>query len=317
MAYFGKFCQLQRRAGGRAWGEDNGAARRLKSGPCRGTVAPVATRGAAVLTLYKAGNSICTQKVLMTLDEKGAPFETVNIDLFKNEQYDPAYLKINPKGVVPSLIDEAGHPVIESTAICEFLDELYPDPPLKPAAPHLRARMRLWSKMIDEGLFEATRELSFSAMFRERLRNMTEAQRQTRFRNVGDPERTARYQSCYAEGVESFYVFLAIASYEKAFAAMEAELADGRLWLVGDDYSLADIALSPFVARLNYLGLLDVWIAERPHVRAWWERARARPSFVRAIVDATGEQDAANMARFGGAIRDRVAARLADYLREH
>ena len=270
-----------------------------------------------MLTLYKAGNSICTQKVLMTLGEKGAPYRTVNIDLFKNGQYDPAYLKINPKGVVPSLIDDDGNIVIESTVICEYLDEAFPDPPLRPAAPHLRGKMRLWSKMVDEGLFEATRELSFSAMFRERLRGMTEEQRQTRFRNVGDPERTARYKSCYAEGVESFYVYLAIAGFEKAFAAMEAELSDGRAWLLGDDYSLADIGLSPFVARLNYLGLLDVWIAERPRVQAWWAKARQRPSFVAAITDPTGEQDAANMGRFGAAIRDRVAARRADYLREH
>ena len=100
-----------------------------------------------MLTLYKAGNSICTQKVLMTLGEKGAPYRTVNIDLFKNGQYDPAYLKINPKGVVPSLIDDDGNIVIESTVICEYLDEAFPDPPLRPAAPHLRhahARGMAW-----------------------------------------------------------------------------------------------------------------------------------------------------------------------------
>jgi len=62
--------------------------------------------GRTMLTLYKAGNSICTQKVLITLAEKAVTFETVDINLFKNEQYDPAYLKINPKGVVPSLIDD-------------------------------------------------------------------------------------------------------------------------------------------------------------------------------------------------------------------
>jgi hypothetical protein len=52
--------------------------------------------------------------------------------------------------------------------------------------------MRLWSKAVDETLFEATRELSFSAMFRERMRNMTEEQREGRYRNVGDPIKRAR-----------------------------------------------------------------------------------------------------------------------------
>ncbi|MBI3434936.1 MAG: glutathione S-transferase N-terminal domain-containing protein, partial [Proteobacteria bacterium] len=54
-----------------------------------------------MLILYTARNSICTQKVFITLHEKALPFEAKTIDLFKNEQYDPAYLKLNPKGVVP------------------------------------------------------------------------------------------------------------------------------------------------------------------------------------------------------------------------
>ena len=56
-----------------------------------------------MLKLYKAGNSICSQKVLMTLDEKGIDFDIDEINLFNNEQYDPEYLKLNPKGVVPTL----------------------------------------------------------------------------------------------------------------------------------------------------------------------------------------------------------------------
>lgn len=115
-----------------------------------------------MLTLYKFGNSICTQKVLIVLAEKGARYEAVDVDLFRNEQYAPAYLAINPKGVVPSLVDD-GKVVVESTLICEYLDETIPAPPLRPADAHRRARMRLWSKAVDEGLFEATRELSFSA----------------------------------------------------------------------------------------------------------------------------------------------------------
>jgi glutathione S-transferase len=84
-----------------------------------------------MLTLYKAGNSICTQKVVITLAEKAVRYETVNINLFKNEQYDPAYLKINPKGVVPSLIDD-GKIIVESTLICEYLDETISTPHFGP-----------------------------------------------------------------------------------------------------------------------------------------------------------------------------------------
>jgi len=155
-----------------------------------------------MLKVYSYFNSICTQKVFITLAEKGLAYETQNVDLFKNEQFKPEYLKINPKGVVPAL-DHDGRVVIESSLICEYLDDTFPKPPLIPADPFLRARMRLWSKAVDETLFEATRELSFSAMFRERMRNMTEEQREGRYRNVGDPIKRARLISTYGEGVES------------------------------------------------------------------------------------------------------------------
>ena len=56
------------------------------------------------MLLFTGRNSICTQKVLITLFEKGLSWETKRVDLFKNEQYDPAYLKYNPKGVVPTFV---------------------------------------------------------------------------------------------------------------------------------------------------------------------------------------------------------------------
>ena len=269
-----------------------------------------------MLTLYKAGNSICTQKVLITLAEQAVTFETVDINLFKNEQYDPTYLKINPKGVVPSLIDD-GRVVVESTLICEYLNDTIPDLPLAPADPFQRARMRLWSKAIDEGIFDATREISFSAMFRERLRGMTEKQRETRFRNVGDPSRRARYESCYEQGVDSPYVLEGIAAFEKLFDRMEKDLAAQGPWLLGESYTLADINLMPFVARLEYLDLLDLWIDNRPHGRAWWVRAKSRPSFASAIADALTAREVSEMQTFGSSIRNRVRELRAEYLSAH
>ena len=65
-----------------------------------------------MLKLYTAQNSICTQKVFLTLIEKGLEWDSEYIDLFKNEQYHPDYLRLNSKGVVPTLIHE-GRPVIE------------------------------------------------------------------------------------------------------------------------------------------------------------------------------------------------------------
>jgi glutathione S-transferase len=266
-----------------------------------------------MLMVFTGRNSICTQKVLITMFEKNLTWDTKRVDLFKNEQYDPEYLKYNPKGVVPTLVHD-GKPVVESTLICEYLDETFPTPSLVPASAYDRTQMRLWSKQIDEGIFEATREISFSAMFRERMRNMTEDERQIRFRNVGDPGRSARFHSTYELGVESPYVLFAIASFEKMFRTMDAALADGCEWLVANKLSLADINLMPFVARLEYLNLLDLFITDRRRVTAWWERAKQLASYRKAIPDMLTAEDTTTMHTFGTKIRDRIRERRTEHL---
>jgi len=260
-----------------------------------------------MLKLYTAQNSICTQKVFLTMIEKGLDWESEYIDLFNNEQYRPEYLRLNPKGAVPTLIHE-GHPVIESTLICEYLDRTFPTPSLVPSDAYDQARMRLWSKHIDEGVFEATREISFSAMFRDKMRSMTEEQREGRFKNIGDPGRRARFISTYEEGEDSVYVAQGIFAFEKMFREMEIDLAGKQDWLIGE-FSLADINLTPFVARLEYLGLLDIWIAERPRVQAWWKRAKSRPSFKGAIADRLTSEQISSMRVAGARIRDKIASR--------
>ena len=171
--------------------------------------------------------------------------------------------------------------------------------------------MRLWSKAVDETLFEATRELSFSAMFRERMRNMTEEQREGRYRNVGDPIKRARLISTYEEGVESPYVFQGIGSFEIAFDKMEKDLTPHGSWLVGPEMTLADVNMMPFVARLAYLDLLDIWIAERPATQDWWRRVQV---LLAAITDKTTAEDVAFMKTFGSRIRTRVSERREEYL---
>jgi glutathione S-transferase len=266
-----------------------------------------------MLELYTARNSICTQKVLITLAEKGLDYEVRAIDLFSNEQFRPEYLAINPKGVVPALRHD-GRIVTESTLICEYLDDCFSEPRLIPLDPYLRTRMRKWSKTVDEGLFEATRELSFSAMFREKMRAMTEAQRQGRFRNVGDPTKRARFISTYEHGAESPFVLEGIAAFETAFKSMEREFAeaqhgagtDASAWLLGTDLSLADINMMPFVARLSYLGLLDVQV--------WWRKVQERASFRSAVPGQLTSAELEAMATFGGRIADRVRERRHEYL---
>jgi hypothetical protein len=94
---------------------------------------------------------------------------------------------------------------------------VYPTPLLIPQDPYLRTQMRLWSKMVDEGLHEGISEISFSAMFRERLKSSTPEEREVRFRNIGDPRRRDRFKSTYELGTQSPFLLYAVAAYYKAF----------------------------------------------------------------------------------------------------
>jgi len=259
-----------------------------------------------MITLYDFGNSVCCQKVRITLCEKGLSWEAVQVDLFRSEQYDPQYLKLNPKGVVPTLVHD-GKPVIESTLICEYLDEAFPDPPLVPSDPWRRSRMRIWSKLVDEGLFEGVTEISFSAMFRERMKNMPEELRERRFRNIGDPRRRDRFKSTYELGAGSPFVLYAIAAYDRAFKLLEETLAEEGPWIVGERPTLADVNLMPLAARLHDLGLVDLWTDGRPHVTEWWARAREWPSFKRGLSDLIAEAEFDEMRTHGPKIRSEVA----------
>lgn len=78
----------------------------------------------AMLVLYHTSHSTCSQKVRLVLHEKGVKFDEVRIDLAKKEQLKPDYLALNPNGVVPTLVDD-GIPIIESSVICEYLDEKF------------------------------------------------------------------------------------------------------------------------------------------------------------------------------------------------
>jgi hypothetical protein len=78
--------------------------------------------------------------------------------------------------------------------------------------------------------------------------------------------------------------------------------------------TLADVNMMPFVARLAYLDLLDIWIAERPATQDWWRRVQVLPGFLAAITDKTTAEDVAFMKTFGSRIRTRVSERREEYL---
>ena len=266
-----------------------------------------------MLTLYRDHNAVCCHKVELVLAEKGLDFETVTVPLFRSAQYDPDYLRINPRGVVPTLVHD-GATIIESTVICEYVDETFPAPPLMPGDPAGRAQVRQWTKLVDEEIHEAGSVLSFCAMFRDRMLVMEEAEREERFRNVGNPDREDFYRSSVEDGVASRFAFRAVAAYERLVRDLEARLATTGSWLAGGRYSLAEAAVTPYFARAEFLGLLDIWIAGRPATAAWWGRIKSRASFAAVLTGTLSNADLAEMSASGDKIRTRVEARRDEYL---
>jgi glutathione S-transferase len=268
-----------------------------------------------MITLYDFGNSVACQKVRIVMCEKGLHWDTIKIDLFRAEQFNPKYLQYNKKGVVPTIVYD-GEVVTESTLICEYLDDTFPEPRLVPMDPAQRAHMRLWSKAVDEGLHEGVTKISFSAMFRERMRAMPADVRERRFRNIGDPRRRDRFKSTYELGPQSPFVLYAIAAYERTFEMLEETLTDGGPWVLGAQITLADINLMPYVARLDYLNLLGLWTEGRPHATAWWAGATERPSFKHGLYDRITAGEFEEMQTHGSKIRDDLAEILLNLRRD-
>ncbi|MFZ0777052.1 MAG: glutathione S-transferase N-terminal domain-containing protein, partial [Xanthobacteraceae bacterium] len=96
-----------------------------------------------MLEHYHNIKSVCAQKVRIALIEKGLDAKEHLLAL-RGDQFDPAYLKLNPNGVVPTLVHD-GNAIIESSLILYYLDEAFPTPPLMPKEPKLRHRVRMFN----------------------------------------------------------------------------------------------------------------------------------------------------------------------------
>ena len=96
----------------------------------------------------------------MALAEKAIEWQGRYVDILKGEQFTPEFRRLNPKSLVPVLID--GERVIcEVTIINEYLEDRFPAPPLFPADPYLKTKARGWGKVLDEHLHPACAALTF------------------------------------------------------------------------------------------------------------------------------------------------------------
>jgi glutathione S-transferase len=233
------------------------------------------------LALYHNDMSSCAQKVRLLLAEKGLEWESRHLDLRAGEHQQEWYIKLNPRAVVPTLID--GDTVVpESNVINEYLDERFPDPAMKPADPFGRAKMRLWTKQLDEGVHDAgIAILSFGLAFRHQYIGRGEAGKEM-LESIPDPAKRERRRDVIEKGLDSPHFKIAIARLLTLYRDMDKALADHE-WLAGDRYSIADAAFTPYIVRLEHLDVMGL-LEPTPRTADWYRRIKARPSFDDGIV---------------------------------
>jgi glutathione S-transferase len=195
-----------------------------------------------MIKLYDFKTSPNCQRVKVVLAEKNLPYETVPVDLRRQEQKTPDFLKMNPYGKVPVLVDDSTV-LYESCIINEYLNEKYPTPPLMPADVGKRAKARI---LVDFGL--AHTEGPYQKLRMESMKDPKEQNKEV--------------------------IDAAKADLKRLLERFETEL-DNQPYLVGD-FSLADAALIPRFLRLEGFGVLPD--PSLPRVNQYLQRIKERSS---------------------------------------
>lgn len=203
-------------------------------------------------TLYHLWLSPFCRKVRVSLHEKRLEYGLQAESVWERR---PEFLRLNPTGEVPVLIEADGSAISGSDAICEFLDEMHPEPSLIGRGALMRAEVRRLVYWFDHKFNdEVTRHLVGEKIMK-------------RFLGLGEPD-----SKNVRAGHANIHHHLDYISY----------LTDRRRWLGGDDLSLADIAAAAHVSCIDYLG--DVPWDEHPGAKDWYARIKSRPSF-RPLLD--------------------------------
>jgi glutathione S-transferase len=200
------------------------------------------------MRLFGHPGSICTNRVLLAFAEKSVEPELVPVDLARGEHKSPAYVARQPFGVIP-LLEDGAFVLYESRAIMRYLDDALPGPKLTPSEPRARAAMEQWISIETSYLSPPVSEI-VQQKFLVPMRGGT---------------------------VDLAALERARQAIARVFDVVEAAL-DGRAYLAGDSFTLADVSAMPLVGMLAVAGEGEM-LAPRPRLAAWWQRVSARPSW--------------------------------------
>lgn len=249
-----------------------------------------------MIALYHNEMSVCAQKVRIVLFEKGLDWESHHLNLRKGDQFDPGYMKLNPAAVVPTLVHD-GIVVTESNRIIQYIDETFVPSSLTPPEAENAAKMSWWFNALDERVHPMTGVLSIGVAFRhEYLAEGSEAIEKVVSSSPDEVKQQGK-RAQIEQGIEAPFFKAAVAVVDGFLGDMDRKLSETG-WLAGPDYSLADIALMPYLARFDFLGMDAFW-KDRPHLSDWMARVKARPCFQKVLIDDVAPARMSNLIAHG------------------
>jgi len=246
------------------------------------------------VALYGFPGSLCSQKVRLALAEKCVVYDDRFVDIeLRLTNYEPWYLRLNPKGVVPTLLHRE-QVVIDSVLILKYIDEAFQGPMLTPEDPGERERMDYWITEQDRMRMRELSYASFKGTLGLILRRVSMPLRVRKLHRLRDANPSLA--EIYDAKIEDVQGWRAEIRDETEIAKIRREL-DGVLrqleeqlgkthYVAADAYSLADVTWTCVLARLKMLGLASaLWGDERlPRVKAYYDEQSVRPSFAAARI---------------------------------
>ena len=237
--------------------------------------------------LYHFPSSLCSQKARLVLAEKEIPWNGHIVNIFKGENLAPDYMKLNPKGVVPTLVHD-GTPVTDSLNILRYVNREFPGFDLEVGNKGLIESWLLLQDKLPTRLLTYGKASGFRGWV---MRGTVKPKRKQAGKAVSKyPSLKDSYSEKLVD-VEAWEKGLkdnegikeAATQIENVLDVLEATLKKQR-WLAGNEYSLADLAWTPVLARFEMLGFISENSAEkRPEVTRYFDHLKRRPSYEIAI----------------------------------
>ncbi len=234
-----------------------------------------------MLDLYHAEPAANSLKTLIAIKEKAVPFTSHFINLHQFEQHEPAFVRVNPNGQVPALVHD-GKVITESTVINEYLDEAFEGPALRPADPYWRARMRIWTKFVDEYFCPALSFIAWHHMIRNITDRLTAEELEAKIARIPLKEQQDKWRTSARQGYTREQLDDWARQVRTSIARMESQLGQ-TAWLAGGAFSLADVSCFAMAAGMPRMSPNLVNAQDTPKLMAWHERMSARAGVQAAL----------------------------------